>query len=433
MNESLQSKENLKRYVDVFADYVQKHSTTSKEDLNAIDVEKENIMRAISYANKLKDWEPIIKITQNIGRLPDSYLAHKGLPSEALFFYENAFKASKELKRKPEEGAFQLCTAVILKSWGKYEEAYKNLQSSLNTFTSLKGKENYQEYTDVLHEAGMVALDMGELDISEEIHLQNLKIRENIKYERGIAYSTHELGRILRLKSDFQKARTYYQHSLEIRKTFLDDPPSPSPTLHEMGLNELDEGILIQKSSKSENAILCFENSRKFFDESYRIKVDYQMVIPTSNTLAEIGRLEFYLGRFKESMENYQKSLQIKSMKDPSGNAYVLTLWAELELGLFDQSANQNKLKNAKTHLKRAEDLCNLSFNIRKQLDDEIGTNSVNYVFAQLQWKKGKKQDALSLLSRVYKYWKKKKYNSWASLAKFKIREIKESEEINTV
>ncbi len=69
-----------------------------------------------------------------------------------------------------------------------------------------------------LHQLGMLAQDMGDLDEARRLYQESLKIKQDLGDRSGVSKSLHQLGMLAQDTGDLDEAKRLYQESIKINK-----------------------------------------------------------------------------------------------------------------------------------------------------------------------------------------------------------------------
>lgn len=402
--------ESNRRYVEFFSKYVELHDGVRPDDLDALEIERDNILQAIDVAFKDHDWKHLLCLVRVVGRQPNGFLDMRGYWDDALRCYEKAVKAARILNKKNDEAIFTLAMGIICKRQGKFSEARECVKQADIIIRS--GDTSKEAQSDVLHEKGMQAFDEGNFSKSEKLHLKNLNARREISYTRGIAHSLHELGRLARIRGDFPNAKKFLEESLELRKTFSDEPGATASTLHDLGCAELDQGVRLHILGKLGEAQPHYRKAKKYFEQ--RLKVAKLVGVPSqiANTFHEMGRLACFTKQYKKARTHFAKSLRIKRIiNNQLGISHTYLALAELECEMGNIS--------------EAERFRDESLEIKKALGDKGGIIACQYISGLIMEKRDKAK-AARLFRSAHRGWSAMKI--WqGEIAEFKFNKLSKS------
>jgi tetratricopeptide (TPR) repeat protein len=285
------AEEFRQRYKAFFQLYAAAHSRPLPEDLDLLEVEKDNILGAIDSAFKAHDWRSVIQMH---GFLV-GFLRLRGYWDEAIRRGEQAGIAAREAKDEWEVARATGNVGMILIYRAQYEEARRLYQETLEIFRRLGSDKNiavglhqlghiayaqddleealrlYGESLDIkkryndqsliastTSQIGVVLLRQGKIEESQVKHEESLAIRRRLGEQQGIAIDLHQLGRIAHHQGDLAKARQLYAESLEISKN-LGDQINMATVLLNLGRLARQEGKGVEATRLLSEALQIYE------------------------------------------------------------------------------------------------------------------------------------------------------------------------------
>lgn len=430
MAEQQTNKDTVRQhFVDVFADYAEKHRSINKKNLNALEKEKGNILQAMNFAFDARDQanlEKVVSIAQIVGKIPGGLLETRGFWADCLRCNERGLEAAQALKKRREQGVFLYATAIIHKKRGNFDVYKENIQKAYNILEQLDDPESQKRLSDVVHENGMFALDHLDFDKSERIHLKNLELRKELDYTLGIAHSNHELGRIYRLTGDFIKGRKYLKEAIQITKKLPDNPGALMADLHDAGCLELDLATKIYKLENFKKAQSHFKKAQQYLERSLKIARNIENKLAITTKLYELGRHTGFTRHFAEAEKYFNECLEIRqSLEDRFGIAQAFLGQAEvaIEAALF-QSERGDK-KEAERFLNKAERLIRKSNPICKSLGKSGKPLLINSSFLRglIAESRGQIPTAIKRFEAAHQDWKSKRIWQY-QLAEAKLNQL---------
>ncbi|HKS43109.1 MAG TPA: tetratricopeptide repeat protein, partial [Blastocatellia bacterium] len=306
------------RFVTYFLQYAQLYSKTTKEHLDALELEKDNVLSAMDVAFAIQDWESVMQIMYGIGHMPDGFLSLRGHWDEAIRMGAQASEAALKIKDEKREAVFIGNAAIIRQNRGEYEQADILLQQAIEIFKRIESKSNIAA---ALHQLGMIAQAQGDIDKAQRLYNESLEIEKELGNQGGIASTFHELGRLAQSQGEIEKAQHFYSESLEINKK-LDDQSGIAQTLHQLGMLAQSQGRI--------------GKAYQLYNESLEIEKRLGNQNGIAQTLHQLGMVAQEQGKTDEAHLLYKDSLKIsKRLGDQNGIA--LTIW---RLGLFEEGEN---------------------------------------------------------------------------------------------
>ncbi len=325
--------EGLKeRYVAHFLAYAEDHPEVTKEDLDALDDERENLLAALDYAYAVKDWQSIMGLRAVL----EEFLDLRGYWDEAIKWGERAAEAARRAQDEKALAIFAHKTAVIYEKRGRYDEAKDLYNQSLEIARNLGDQAriasslhqlgvvallqgDYQEGKDLIHRSleivrnlgdqvriaiclhnlGIIAQDQGDYQEAKHLYNQSLEIFKDLgakSEQAGIASCLHRLGTIARLQGDYQEAKNLCNQSLEIKRS-LGDQAGIAKSLHQLGIIAQDQGD--------------YQEAKKLYNQSLEIKRTLGDQPGTAKSLHQLGTLAEERDKVEEAAQLYREALAI--------------------------------------------------------------------------------------------------------------------------
>jgi tetratricopeptide (TPR) repeat protein len=286
-----------RRFVAYFLRYAEAYAKTTREDLDALEAEKDNILSAMDVAFVLNDWLSVTRLMDGV----DGLLRTRGYWDEAIRHGPQALESAYNL---PDEAAIARIahnTAVTFQHRGELEEARRLYGESLEIKKRLSDQSGIAS---TLHQLGRLAQDQGELEEARRLYDESLDINKRLGDQSSIATTLHQLAMLAQDQDELEEARRLYNESLDISKR-LGYLSGIASTLHELG-------ILAQAQGKLEEA-------RRLYGESLEIekRLGYQNGI--ASTLAQLGSLSAQENDKAEAVRLLRESLSIfERLKSPN-------------------------------------------------------------------------------------------------------------------
>jgi tetratricopeptide (TPR) repeat protein len=236
------------RFVLYFVKYALDHPEATKEDLDALDNERENLLAALDYAYTAKAWKIVMSIANAIAF--DSLLDIRGYWDEAIKWGERAIEAARKAKDEKALAVFAHNTAVIYHNRGRYDDARNLYEQSLRIRRQLGDQVGIAAS---LYQLGSIALGQGDYQEAKDLCGQSLEIATNVGDQRTIADILHQLGIIAQDQGHYEEAKSLYNQSLELKRN-LGYQEGIASSLFQLGRLAEDEG-------KSDEAISLYEES----------------------------------------------------------------------------------------------------------------------------------------------------------------------------
>lgn len=280
-------------FVKYFRDYAEAHPELTKEDLDALDEERENLLAALDYAYAAEDWESVMGLVGQICRPVEGLLGLRGYWDEAIKWGERAIEAAGRVQDEQALAGFAHNTAVIYQNRGHYNEAKNLYNQSLKTFKDLGAR---REEAVVLHQLGMVVQDQRNYQQARDLYNQSLEIRRNLGDQAGIASSLGQLGIVAQQQGYYEEAKDLYNKSLEIA-TNLGAQPGIARSLHNLGIIAQDQGR--------------YQEAKDLYNRSLKIKRNLGHQAGMAASLFELGRLAVAQDNPDEAIRLFKESLAI--------------------------------------------------------------------------------------------------------------------------
>lgn len=282
-----------RRFIAHFLAHVLANSQPASKDFEALEAEKDNVLRAMDTAFEIRDWQSVKDFMRVIGREPDGFLDLRGYWDEAIKRGEQAVEAAQAGNDEFATAVFAGNIAVILQRRGQYDEARRAHQLALESFRKLGSDQNVAV---ALHCLAMVALDQGELEEAQRLYNESLDLARKLNDPSGIALSLLELGRLAVREGEDLKARRFFEDSLEISKS-LNDQNSVSLNLHNLAF--------VAQNQKE------LEQARQLYLESLEIARELGNQGGIATTLNALGVLSVYEGNQTEAARLFREALTI--------------------------------------------------------------------------------------------------------------------------
>jgi tetratricopeptide (TPR) repeat protein len=292
--------EFCRRFVLYFKQYAESHSKVTKEDLDALESEKDNLLSALDVAFEIQAWESVMQIVVAFDRPADGFLSLRGYWDEAIQRSEQAVKAAQEMKDEWRVAMFEIYAAILRQNRGEYEQARNLLKQSLNVFGRLGSETNIAV---ALHQLGIIAQNEGEIEEARRLYNESLEIKKKLGDQRGIASTLHQLGSIAEDEGEIEEARRLYNESLDIEKR-LGNQQGIASTLHELGRLAQSQGEI--------------EEARRLYNESLEINKKLGDQSGIASTLGQLGLLAEEEGDNAEAVRLLREALSIfEKLKSP--------------------------------------------------------------------------------------------------------------------
>ena len=322
-----------RRFVDWFQSFAEAHNAEKSEDYDALESEKDNLIRALDLVSELDDTVGVRNLARAIAPPVRGFLGMRGYWTEAVKANQQALVAARKASSETDIAIFAHNLAVLYDDRGEliqadllYNESMeidKRLNNKHGVATSMhqlglvahrQGKtvEARKLYTDSLdilrelndqhgialrlHQLAILKEDEDELDEASKLHSESLAISRSLNDQHGIGRSLHHLAILAHARNQLPEARRLYNDSLTIAKQ-LGNQRGIARTLHQLATLASDEGK--------------FSEARKLYNESMEIKKklsDINGIGITAFGLALLNRDE---GNDEEAILLFEEALRI--------------------------------------------------------------------------------------------------------------------------
>jgi len=277
------------RFIGYFLAYAKAHPEVTKEDLDALDGERENLLAALDCAYVAEDWETVM----DLRRVLDEFLDLRGYWDEAIKWGERAAEAARQANLPGVAAAFSGNVGTILLKWGDFAQAREAHQEGLLLFREAGDERNVAV---ALHQLGRIAQEQGDYEGAKDLYNQSLEIEKQLDHQAGIASSLHQLGRIAQEQGDYEGAKDLYNQSLEIGKQ-LGDQAFIAGCLHNLGIIAQEQGH--------------YQKAKDLYNQGLEIRTGLGHQAGIAASLGQLGRLAEERGRVDEAAQLYREALAI--------------------------------------------------------------------------------------------------------------------------
>jgi len=293
------------RFVLHCVEYAHDHREVTKENLDALDEERENLLAALDYAYAAQGWEPVIMITDDIA-FP-GLLDIRGYWDQAIKWGERAAQAARRAQDEKALASFVHNTAIIYQHRGRYGEAKRLYNQSLEI---RRGLGDQAGIASSLGQLGIIAQRQGHYREAKDLYNQSLEIWEDLEDQTGIAKCLHQLGRVAHDQGDYQEAKSLYNQGLRTFKG-LGAKREEATSLHQLGRVAEDQGQ--------------HQEAKDLYNQSLEIKRNLGDQAGIARSLGQLGMIAQLQGHYQEAKDLYNQSLEIKrNLGDQAGIARSL-------------------------------------------------------------------------------------------------------------
>lgn len=206
--------EGLKeRFVAYFLAYAEDHPEVTKEDLDALDDERENLLAALDYAYAAEDWGSVIRLADEICTPVTGLLGVRGYWDEALKWGERAAQTARQVNLPAMEAILSVHVGTMRYQRGDYAKAREAHQKALRFFQQAGDERNIAV---ALHQLGIIAQLQGHYQEAKDLYDQSLEIKRQLGDQAGIASSLHNLGTLAEETGNKEEAGQRYREALAI-------------------------------------------------------------------------------------------------------------------------------------------------------------------------------------------------------------------------
>jgi tetratricopeptide (TPR) repeat protein len=325
------------RFVSRFVRYAKAHEQPTAVNLNALEVEKDNLLGAMDIAYEAGDWVNASYIMFAI----DEFLFIRGYWDEAIRRGEQAATAARRSDDERYSLSHSEATAWVRMNRGEYKEARLIWEQALSYYKKV-GSEDDAGIT--LGNLGALADTEGDYAEARRLYEESLKIDKKPGNQKRVAIKLNNLGGLAHKHGDYMEARRLYEESLDLKKK-LSDQGGIATSLHNLGVVAYAQGDYVE--------------ARRLYDESLGIdkRLGNRSSIP--GTLRSLGELSHTQEDYAESRHFYEESLEMsKNLGERPGIASSLYRLGTLALdeGKLDES----------------EDYLGQSLSILRELGDKV-------------------------------------------------------------
>lgn len=267
----------------------------------------ENLLQSRTYT---KDSKEQLEIYFELGKAN----LKKTQPDKALEYLQEAEALSIKLKETKLKYEIQYQIGLSYIYSHKYEEAISVLAKLIQKISGEGGK----PMGDACYRLAKAYQVIGNNELAFEYHFKALQIREELKDQKGIAYSFYHIGGIHFYQLNYHKAIEYYEKCLTV-----------SEEIDHQVLKISSFGAIGGAYSRMKQRDLSLEYNLKAYELSLSIEGQPQLSYITFNlgdnyqTLGDYDKaLEFFVQSHERNIENNDQWAQISSTKK-IGEIYI--------------------------------------------------------------------------------------------------------------
>lgn len=254
------------RFIAHFLSYAGAHAQKTSEDFNALEAEKDNLLKAMDTAFDLDDLERVMLMASILATPVSGMLSVRGCWDDAIQQGEQALQAARNDQTDARVADFAHNVAVIYQNRGDLTKARQLYDESLEIEKKLG---NQSGIAITLHELGRLAQGLGELEEARRLYNESLEIEKKLGNQSGIAITLHALAVLLKAQGDLSEARRLYEESLAIAKR-LGDKSNLALIYCNLGTLTEEEGNRTEAVRLLHESLTMFEELRSPYAEMVR-------------------------------------------------------------------------------------------------------------------------------------------------------------------
>jgi tetratricopeptide (TPR) repeat protein len=350
------------RFVNRFLSYAEANSKRTAEQLNLIEVEKDNILSAIDIALELGDWKSTMRVCSAVYE----FLRLRGYWDEAIRREEQSLNVARNLADALWIAHFGHNLAVLYQEQGALDKARNLYRESLDISKRLGDQSGVAI---ALHELGRLAHGQGEIEEARRLYGESLDITKGLGNQSVVAAALRSLAGLAQEQGEMEEARRLYGESLEIEKKLG----------NQSGVADIVMGLAGLAQAQGE-----MEEARRLYGEGLHITKRLGDQRGLANALQGLAGLVLSQGETEEARRLYGESLHIKKkLGDQSG---VATIFHEL-----------GRLTQEQGEMEEARRLYGESLYIKKRLGNSNGIAAAIHHLAMLAQEQGEIEEARRL------------------------------------
>jgi tetratricopeptide (TPR) repeat protein len=289
----LSQRRDLSLFQQRFVAFFLRFAQGSRDNPDALEAEKDNLLTALDIASDLADWSSVATISEIIADPVDGVLAVRGHWDQATRAAELLLQAARNTQDESRIAARAQNLAVIYQRGGNFGGARRLYEEALGVWEKQRDREGRAR---VLNDLGLLESSEGNFERARELAEESLGIKKELGGQALIASSLHHLGSLAYVQGDLASAEKFLQQSLEASKVAADQR-GISCALQGLGVVEKDQGR--------------HKEAREHLGESLRIDEglgDQESIAKDLNVLAELEEKE---GNKDEAARKFQRALKI--------------------------------------------------------------------------------------------------------------------------
>lgn len=330
------------RFVSRFLRYAEAHEQLTREDYDALELEKDNLITATDVASANEDWRSVVGLAYALAVPGEGMLSVRGYWDEELQIGRLALKTARSSQTEAEIAAWSHNVAMMYQSLGELEESQRLYYESLELAKKLGDRSGIAT---TLHQLAILAQDQGKLEEARSLYNESLEINKKLQNQSVIAKTLHQLANLALVQGELEEARRLYNESLEI-KGKVGEQGGIAATLHQLARLALDQDDL--------------REARRLYNQSLEIDKKLGSRSGIASTLHELGRLAQVQDELQEARQLYDESLEICiKLGDRRGKAISLHQLGGLHFAEKDYDAADRLLEESLGMLRELGDRVN--------------------------------------------------------------------------
>jgi len=354
------------RFLSRFLGYAQKHKKPSKENYDALESEKDNLLTAVDIARALGATSSALNLAYILASPGDGVLRVRGYWNEALRIGRLALETARAAQVEKHVAGWSHNVALMCQEQGDFDEARRLYSESLKFKVELGGE---TAKATTLHQLGMMAHHRGDLEEAHRLYQQSL---DSVDVNERAA-TLHQLAKLAQEQGQFAEAEQLFNDSLQIDRRIGSD--------RGITINFCGQGSLAQEQGK-------FTKARQLYQQGLSIAQKLGDQLWIASYLHQLGTLHFDEGDLEASQDLLQSSFDILwRLGDKMSSAECLE-----SLG---------KLRVAQGHWDMARTLFDKALRIAEKIGISLRIASIKHSLGLLAEKQGDKARASELLGEA--------------------------------
>lgn len=279
------------RFIARFSEYVRKNGNVTSSDLNAVELERENILGAMDLAFADRNWKAAKQIMRFIA-FP-GMLDLRGYWDHAINYGERIVNAAKSDGDEWIATLYQAHVATVLSDRGEYDLARRAYQDALDLSRKRKDDDNVARY---LIQVANIAIAQEDFEGAERLLNESLQLTKRRGDRKVAAVVLTNLAGCALGQNDLERAQRVSDESLELAREFSDQSVIA-------GSLNLAGNVRNRQGNDKE--------ARKFFEESLLIRKQLGDQIGIAITTSHLAMLAENEGDNLEAARLLEIALEI--------------------------------------------------------------------------------------------------------------------------